>query len=156
VKKTNPRIVFSIKTVCNLTKLKSHISMTRCCGLTIFKQFFLTLKIFADTSKNLDFFINFKFRMTQLINKISLLTSHALDFYIQFRFSLTQFTDCIFRTSLTSMYSDIDINYLQHLTPPTTQAGWRNNMTMITNNQLFSGLTMTCKQNACLWRSLNR
>ena len=114
------------------------------------------IKIFADTSKNLDFFINFIFRMTQLINKVSLLTSHALDFYIQFQFSLTQFTDCIFRNSLTSMYSDIDINYLQHLTPPTTQAGMRNNLTGMCNLEYFSGLITTCKQNACLWRSSER
>ena len=148
--------MLTIKTVCNLTKIKSHISLTRCCDLTIFKQFFLELNIFADTCNKLDFFINFKFRMTQLINKVSILTSHALDFNIQSRFSLTQFTDCIFRTSLTSMLVHIDINYLQHLTPPTTQAGSRNIMTTITNIKHFSGLTAMCKQNACLWRSSER
>ena len=66
---------------------------------------------------------------------------HTFDFNIQSRFSLTQFTDCIFRTSLTSMCSDIDINYLQPLTHVWQKMGGRCNLTTTTKFKLFSGLT---------------
>jgi len=89
--------------------------------------------------------------MTQLINKISLLTSHTLDFW-----TLFILVDAINKLQSRSSLTSIDINYLHMLTPPTTQAGSRNIVTMVTNNQLYSGLTVNCKQNACLWRSLKR
>ena len=169
-----------------MTNSKSHISLTRCCGLTVFKQFFGVYKnIFRHTQKCLDSVFrlhNHKFLLDNYIKNLNFThnknysprlthfrlerkmnynilkpnVTHTFNFNIQSRFSLTQFTDCIFRTSLTSMLVHIDINYLQPLTPPTTQAGSRNIMTTITNIKHFSGLTATCKQIACLGRSSER
>ena len=55
--------------------------------------------------------------MTQLINKISLLTSHTFDFWT-LSLLVDAFNKTQFRSSLTSMYIDIDINNLHMVTPP--------------------------------------
>ena len=166
-------MVISVKTVCDLTKIKSPNSLTRCCGLTIFKQFFKVYKnIFRHTQKCSDSgfrlysykflldnyikIINFTFnkiyshRLTQFrplrkmkYNILKPIIKYNLDFNITPRFSLTPFAHRTSRNSLTSMYKDIDINNLLPLTHVWKKLGWRYNLTAVTMFNHFSGLTLS-------------
>ena len=69
--------------------------------------------------------------------------SHVFDFITHFRFSLTQLTRCIFRSSLTSMCFDIDINYFQCLTHVWKKLGSVCNLTTLTIYNHSNGLTLS-------------
>ena len=140
-----------LKTVSDLTTGKQKYNLTSCNFLTIFKQFFSSILRNADGFK---IFLKIKFRKTQFINILTTAPNTRLTAGLD-SFSLTQLTKFIFRNSLTSMYSDIDINYFRCLTPPTTTSCSYGLLDNSTINYYLSGLTPNAN-NCTMLGSLKR
>ena len=140
-----------LKTVSYLTTGKSQYNLTKLYILTIFKQFFSSILRNADGVK---IFLKIKFRKTQFINISNTAPNTRLTAGLD-SFSLTQLTKFIFRNSLTSMYSDIDINYFRCLTPPTTTSCSHGLLDNSTINYYISGLTPNAN-NCTMLGSLKR
>ena len=140
-----------LKTVSYLTTGKSQYNLTKLYILTIFKQFFSSILRNTDGFK---IFLKIKFRKTQFINILNTAPNTRLTAGLD-SFSLTQLTNFIFRNSLTSMYSDIDINYFRCLTPPTTTSCSYGLLDNSTINYYLSGLTPNAN-NCTMLGSLKR
>ena len=139
------------KTVSDLTTGKSQYNLTHCCIWTIFKQFFSSIFRNANGFKIL---LKIKFRKTQFINILNTAPTTRLTAGL-YSFSLTQLTNFIFRNSLTSMHTDIDINYFRWLTPTTTTSCSYGLLDKSTINYHFSGLTPNAN-NCTMLGSLKR
>ena len=131
-----------LKTVSYLTTGKSKYNLTTCYILTIFKQFFSSISRNANGFK---IFLKIKFRKTQFVNILNTAPNTRLTAGLD-SFSLTQLTKFIFRNSLTSMYSDIDINYFRCLTPPTATSCSVGLLDKSKINYYLSGLTPTASK----------